>query len=259
MFDALNCGKRSVTLNLKHPEGHALAKRLVVEWADAVGENFAPRAMRGLGLAYDDLVDDKPDLVMVSACLNGQTGPHRDYPGFGGQGAALSGLQLPDRLARPRADRSVRHHHRLAGTPLRRHRAWPPRCCTIARPATACTSISARSSARRGRCPTGCSPTGGTASSANGAATPIRMRGCTALFRVRGRRSMGRHRGVDGRRAARLHAITGDDVEAWTATRDPLAVATRAAGRGHRSRTRPGLRRPERRPATRGTAATSSR
>src|SRR5581483_2183714 len=53
MFDALNCGKRSVTLNLKHPDGHALAQRLVREWADAVAENFAPRAMRGLGLAYD--------------------------------------------------------------------------------------------------------------------------------------------------------------------------------------------------------------
>ncbi|MEY2424038.1 MAG: hypothetical protein QOI95_4105 [Acidimicrobiaceae bacterium] len=101
MFDALNCGKRSVTLNLKHPDGHALAKRLIVEWADAVAENFAPRAMRGLGLSYDDLVADKPDLVMISACLNGQTGPHRDYPGFGGQGAALSGFNYltgwPDR------------------------------------------------------------------------------------------------------------------------------------------------------------------
>ncbi|MEY2434317.1 MAG: hypothetical protein QOC92_4042 [Acidimicrobiaceae bacterium] len=101
MFDALNCGKRSVTLNLKHPDGHALAKRLVVEWADAVAENFAPRAMRGLRLSYDDLVADKPDLVMISACLNGQTGPHRDYPGFGGQGAALSGFNYltgwPDR------------------------------------------------------------------------------------------------------------------------------------------------------------------
>lgn len=101
MFDALNCGKRSVTLNLKHPDGHALAKRLVTEWADAVAENFAPRAMRGLKLSYNDLVADKPDLVMISACLNGQTGPHRDYPGFGGQGAALSGFNYltgwPDR------------------------------------------------------------------------------------------------------------------------------------------------------------------
>ena len=46
MFDALNCCKRSVTLNLKHPDSHALAKRLVNEWADAVEENFAPRALQ---------------------------------------------------------------------------------------------------------------------------------------------------------------------------------------------------------------------
>ncbi len=100
LFDALNPGKRSVALNLKAPEGHALALRLV-QHADAVAENFAPRAMRGLGLGYDDPVAHKPDLVMVSACLNGQTGPHRDYPGFGGQGSALAGFNFltgwPDR------------------------------------------------------------------------------------------------------------------------------------------------------------------
>ena len=100
LFDGLNPGKLSVTLNLKHPDGVALARRLVA-WSDAVAENFAPKAMRGFGLDYDSLVADKPDLVMVSACLNGQTGPHRDYPGFGGQGAALSGYNAltgwPDR------------------------------------------------------------------------------------------------------------------------------------------------------------------
>jgi crotonobetainyl-CoA:carnitine CoA-transferase CaiB-like acyl-CoA transferase len=100
LFDGLNPGKLSVTLNLKHPEGLALARRLVA-WSDAVAENFAPKAMKGFGLDYDSLVADKPDLVMVSACLNGQTGPHRDYPGFGGQGAALSGYNAltgwPDR------------------------------------------------------------------------------------------------------------------------------------------------------------------
>jgi crotonobetainyl-CoA:carnitine CoA-transferase CaiB-like acyl-CoA transferase len=101
MFDGLNVGKRSVTLNLKDPEGVDIAKRLVGEWADAVVENFAPRAMRGFGLDYDTLAAIKPDLVMVSSCLQGQTGPHRDYPGFGGQGAALSGFNWltgwPDR------------------------------------------------------------------------------------------------------------------------------------------------------------------
>jgi crotonobetainyl-CoA:carnitine CoA-transferase CaiB-like acyl-CoA transferase len=101
MYDGLNVGKRNVTLNLKHPAAVALARRLVVEWADAVAENYAPRAMRSFGLDYDTLAAIRPDLVMVSACLNGQTGPHKDYPGFGGQGAALSGFNAltgwPDR------------------------------------------------------------------------------------------------------------------------------------------------------------------
>ncbi|MBV8982446.1 MAG: CoA transferase [Acidimicrobiia bacterium] len=101
MFDALNAGKLGITLNLKDPRGVALAKRLVDEWADAVTENFAPKAMKSFGLDYDALSQDKPDLVMLSACLLGQTGPHRNYPGFGGQGAALSGFNFltgwPDR------------------------------------------------------------------------------------------------------------------------------------------------------------------
>jgi crotonobetainyl-CoA:carnitine CoA-transferase CaiB-like acyl-CoA transferase len=101
LYDALNVDKRNVTLNLKNPNAVELVRRLVVEWADAVAENFAPRAMRGFGLDYDALAQLKPDLVMISACLNGQTGPHRDYPGFGSQGAALSGFNWltgwPDR------------------------------------------------------------------------------------------------------------------------------------------------------------------
>jgi len=101
MYDGLNVGKRNVALNLKHPQAVALVKRLVVEWSDAVAENYAPRAMKGFGLDYNTLSVIKPDLVMISACLNGQTGPHKDYPGFGGQGAALGGYNAltgwPDR------------------------------------------------------------------------------------------------------------------------------------------------------------------
>jgi crotonobetainyl-CoA:carnitine CoA-transferase CaiB-like acyl-CoA transferase len=101
MYDGLNVGKRNLALNLKHPEAVELVRRLVVEWADAVAENFAPRAMKGFGLDYDALAALKPDLVMMSACLNGQTGPYKDYPGFGSQGAALSGFNAltgwPDR------------------------------------------------------------------------------------------------------------------------------------------------------------------
>ncbi len=91
LYDALNCAKRDVTFNLKHPDAVALVKRLVAEWADAVAENFAPRAMASFGLDYESLAAEAPGLVMISACLNGQTGPHKDYPGFGGQGSALSG------------------------------------------------------------------------------------------------------------------------------------------------------------------------
>ncbi len=101
MYDGLNVGKRNVTFNLKDPRAVELVRRLAVEWADVVAENFAPRAMRGFGLDYDSLVAHRPDLVMVSACLNGQTGPHKNYPGFGGQGSALSGYNWltgwPDR------------------------------------------------------------------------------------------------------------------------------------------------------------------
>lgn len=89
LFNALNAGKQSVTLALKHPKGLEIAKKLVF-WADAVLENFAPKAMRGFGLDYATLSAEKPDVVMVSSCMNGQTGPHRDYPGFGAQGSALS-------------------------------------------------------------------------------------------------------------------------------------------------------------------------
>ncbi len=100
MFDSLNVGKLGITLNLKSAEGKEIARRLVA-WSDGVAENFAPRALRGLGLDYDSLLEVKPDLVMVSSCLQGQTGPHRDYPGFGGQGSALAGYNYltgwPDR------------------------------------------------------------------------------------------------------------------------------------------------------------------
>jgi crotonobetainyl-CoA:carnitine CoA-transferase CaiB-like acyl-CoA transferase len=99
-FAALNPGKLAVSLDLKQPRARAIAERLV-EWADVVSENFAPGAMDRLGLGRDRLRELNPSAVLASACLQGQTGPHRDYPGFGGQGAALSGYTFltgwPDR------------------------------------------------------------------------------------------------------------------------------------------------------------------
>ncbi|MCI0770115.1 MAG: CoA transferase, partial [Chloroflexi bacterium] len=99
-FDVLNCNKLSITINLRDPRGGEVARRLVA-WCDLVTENFSPGNMAKFGLSYDELIKIKPDLIMVSGCLQGQTGPHKDYPGFGGQGSALSGFNYwagwPDR------------------------------------------------------------------------------------------------------------------------------------------------------------------
>lgn len=102
MFVLMNPNKLSVAVNLTKPEGVAVVERLV-RWADVVSENFSPHAMAKWGLTYERLRDLRPDLVMVSSCLFGQTGPQRMYPGFGGQGAAISGFNhltgWPDREA----------------------------------------------------------------------------------------------------------------------------------------------------------------
>jgi benzylsuccinate CoA-transferase BbsF subunit len=99
-FAVLNANKLSVALNLSRPQGVAVARRLALR-VDAVAENFAPGAVAKWGLDYGSLVKERPDLVMISTCLNGQTGPERHYPGFGGQGSALAGFNhltgWPDR------------------------------------------------------------------------------------------------------------------------------------------------------------------
>jgi benzylsuccinate CoA-transferase BbsF subunit len=100
MFAMVNCNKLGIALNMNHPEARGVALRLAA-WADVVAENFAPKAMTKWGLDYESLRAVKPELIMISTCLNGQTGPDRDYPGFGGQGSAISGFNhltgWPDR------------------------------------------------------------------------------------------------------------------------------------------------------------------
>ncbi len=99
-FAVLNPNKLSVALNMNLPEGVTAARRLALS-ADVVAENFSPKAMAKWGLDYQRLSAERPDLVMVSTCLFGQTGPERMYAGFGGQGSAISGYNhltgWPDR------------------------------------------------------------------------------------------------------------------------------------------------------------------
>jgi formyl-CoA transferase len=93
-------GKRSLALDLRQPEGQAIARRLAAT-ADIVVENFRPGTMEGWGLGYDALSAANPGLIMVRISGYGQTGPYRERPGFGVIGEAVGGLRhvtgTPDR------------------------------------------------------------------------------------------------------------------------------------------------------------------
>jgi crotonobetainyl-CoA:carnitine CoA-transferase CaiB-like acyl-CoA transferase len=91
MFAFYNDGKRSATLNLKHPEGVALARALIAR-ADVFVESFTPGTVARLGLGADLLRADHPELVILSSCNQGQTGPHAFHPGYGSQLSALAGF-----------------------------------------------------------------------------------------------------------------------------------------------------------------------
>ena len=95
-----NAGKLGVTLDLSTDEGREVVRDLV-RWSDVVVESFSPGQMARWDLDYSTLARDKPDLVMLSTSLMGQTGPHTALAGYGNIGASLSGFQhlvgWPDR------------------------------------------------------------------------------------------------------------------------------------------------------------------
>jgi benzylsuccinate CoA-transferase BbsF subunit len=91
LFATSNDNKYGITLNLKHPKGLDIAKRLVA-WADVIAENFTPGTMERLGLGYDELKKINPRIIMFSTSNQGQTGPRRSQPGFGSHLTALSGF-----------------------------------------------------------------------------------------------------------------------------------------------------------------------
>lgn len=84
--------KKSVTVNLKAPEGKKIVCQLARE-ADIVVENFRPGLLEKLGLGYDVLSAENPGLVMVRLSGYGQSGPYRDRPGFGSIAEAMGGLR----------------------------------------------------------------------------------------------------------------------------------------------------------------------
>jgi crotonobetainyl-CoA:carnitine CoA-transferase CaiB-like acyl-CoA transferase len=95
-----NAGKLCVTVDLANPASRPVLEALV-RWADVVTESFAPGVLARAGLDYASLCKLRPDAILISSALMGQSGDLRDFAGFGNLAAAVTGFQQlsgwPDR------------------------------------------------------------------------------------------------------------------------------------------------------------------
>jgi len=90
-FRSWNRNKKSIILDMDYPEAREVVLGLA-RLCDVVVENFSPRVMVNWGLTYGKLKEVKPDIIMLSMSAMGQTGPWRDYVGYGQTMQALSGM-----------------------------------------------------------------------------------------------------------------------------------------------------------------------
>lgn len=91
LYNQYNTSKLGISLNLTNPKGVEIARQLVAR-ADIVLENFAGGVINRLGLGYEEIKKIKPDIIMLSSCMQGQTGPYANHPGTGSHLEALSGF-----------------------------------------------------------------------------------------------------------------------------------------------------------------------
>jgi crotonobetainyl-CoA:carnitine CoA-transferase CaiB-like acyl-CoA transferase len=99
-WEVIARNKKSVSANLRVPEGQALVRKLIAT-ADILIENFKPGTMEKWGLGPDVLLSEQPGLIIARMSGYGQTGPYSDRAGFGGIGEAMGGWRYivgePDR------------------------------------------------------------------------------------------------------------------------------------------------------------------
>jgi CoA:oxalate CoA-transferase len=103
-FGSMNCGKRSIVLDLTTIEGKEIARRLA-ERADVLVENFRPGVMKRLGLDYEALSTINPRLIYCSISGFGQTGPKAHAPAYAPVIHAASGYDLANMGYQHDADR----------------------------------------------------------------------------------------------------------------------------------------------------------
>jgi itaconate CoA-transferase len=77
-----NRSKESLTLDVKHKDGQAILKRLIVERADVVVQNLAPGAAARLGVSHAALAKDKPAVIVCDISGYGSDGPYRDKKAY---------------------------------------------------------------------------------------------------------------------------------------------------------------------------------
>ncbi len=92
-YASMNCGKRSIVLDLQTEEGKRLARELALK-ADVVVENFRPGVMKRLGLDHETLARTNPRLIYASISGFGQTGPKAQAPAYAPVIHAASGYEL---------------------------------------------------------------------------------------------------------------------------------------------------------------------
>jgi len=91
LFNKLNRNKKSIAIDLKAPRGREVFLELV-KVSDVVIENFSARAMRGLGLSYEEMRAVNPQVIYVAMQAFGQIGPYRDYVGLGPSIEPITGM-----------------------------------------------------------------------------------------------------------------------------------------------------------------------
>jgi crotonobetainyl-CoA:carnitine CoA-transferase CaiB-like acyl-CoA transferase len=96
-FNYFNRNKKSALLNVRHPMGMDLVKRLIAQ-CDVVVENFSSRVMESWGLGYEELRALRPDIIYCSISGFGHFGRDRDFTTWGPTAQALSGLTLTSGL-----------------------------------------------------------------------------------------------------------------------------------------------------------------
>ena len=90
-FNNFNAGKLSITINLNSEKGRELALRLIAV-SDIVAENYTPGTFEKWGLSYERILQVRPDIIMVREPMQGASGPHRDFAGFGAVITPLAGI-----------------------------------------------------------------------------------------------------------------------------------------------------------------------